>query len=324
MSYKSVWDFGRGGKANYSVHNIGEYPSKIRPIAFRLVVDRFSNKGDVIFDPFCGSGTLAVEAKLQGRSSINYDINKNAIDLTKQKLDKLNKSEMIHALEELMDETKKDFQTYLGNREIESKFKQIQAKKEAEKLKKEMAELDNPKSVYFKTTHIAEVKDVRNTDLPNESVDAIITDIPYANMIRYSDNKNDLSTIENYAEFLKQLNISFQKMIPALKKDGYCVIFVADYRVAASREILPIHSDVTQLMRQLGLTLFDTYIWRYYRSGGFRPFGKKPFQAMNIHTYILVFHKDTGEEVKKANSNVKYRKRLVEKISNNKVSKELV
>jgi len=32
MSYKSVWDFGRAGKANYGVHSVGEYPTKIRPL----------------------------------------------------------------------------------------------------------------------------------------------------------------------------------------------------------------------------------------------------------------------------------------------------
>jgi hypothetical protein len=79
-------------------------------------------------------------------------------------------------------------------------------------------------------------------------------------------------------------------------------------------------------MRNLGLILFDTYIWRYYRSGGFRPFGKRPFQAMNVHTYILVFHKPNGEELNKKNSEVKYRKKLIEKIGNNGtkvISKEL-
>ena len=81
MSYKSVWDFGRsGGITNYSVHSIGEYPSKIRPIVFHQIVKRFSNKGDIILDPFCGCGTMAVEAKIQGRHSINFDINPNAIE----------------------------------------------------------------------------------------------------------------------------------------------------------------------------------------------------------------------------------------------------
>ena len=182
------------------------------------------------------------------------------------------------------------------------------------------------------TKHIAEVRDARiddyildikKIDSNKNYVDAIITDIPYGSMIKYSDLKEDLSTIEDYDTFMNELSKSFDKMVSILKKDGYCVVFVADYRVGASRKILPIHVDVVNIMRDLGLTLFDTYIWRYYRSGGFRPFGKRPFQAMNVHTYILVFHKSEGEELNKKNSEVKYRKRLIEKIGNNGISKEL-
>ncbi len=77
MSYKSVWDFGRDGVTNYSVHRLGEYPTKIRPIVVARIVERFSKEGDTILDPFCGSGTVAVEAKLQGRNSINFDINQS-------------------------------------------------------------------------------------------------------------------------------------------------------------------------------------------------------------------------------------------------------
>ena len=60
MSYLSVWDFGRDGKANYSVHGIGEYPSKIRPIVISKIIERFSKIGDTVLDPFCGGGTVAV------------------------------------------------------------------------------------------------------------------------------------------------------------------------------------------------------------------------------------------------------------------------
>ena len=38
---------------------------------------------------------------------------------------------------------------------------------------------------------------------------------------------------------------------------------------------------------------------------------------MNIHTYILVFHKPDGEELNKKNSEVRYRTRLIEKMNNN-------
>src|SRR3989344_9063598 len=119
MSYKSIWDFGREGKANYSVHTIGEYPSKIRPVVFSLVVERFSKKGDIILDPFCGCGTMAVEAKLQGKHSMNYDVNPNAIELTKKKLNALTKQEMISAVNELIKDLEKNFQTVLGNGDLQ-------------------------------------------------------------------------------------------------------------------------------------------------------------------------------------------------------------
>lgn len=317
MSYKSVWDFGRsGGVTNYSVHSIGEYPSKIRPLVFHEIVKRFSEMGDIVLDPFCGCGTMAVEAKILGRHSINYDINKKAISLTKEKLSKLTKEEIRKVYDYFINEFLKEKES-----NETKKLRKLQIDKEIkryEKLKKEVLE--------FGTKHISRVKDARadeyledikNINKKKDFVDAIITDIPYASMIKYSNLNNDLSTIEDYDKFLKELSKSFDKMVSFLKKEGYCTIFVADYRIGASRKILPLHADVINIMRNLGLTLFDTFIWRYYRSGGFRPFGKRPFQAMNVHTYILVFHKPNGNEINKKNKEVRYRKKLIEKLNNN-------
>jgi len=133
-------------------------------------------------------------------------------------------------------------------------------------------------------------------------------------MIRYSDLPADLSTIEDYDAFLDALGIAFDEMARVLKPNRYCAIFVADYRIARSRVILPLHADVIALMQQRGFDLFDLYVWRYYRSGGFRPFGAKPYQAMNVHSYILVFHKPVAPKTLVKNRPVRYRSRLIEKL----------
>jgi DNA modification methylase len=156
--------------------------------------------------------------------------------------------------------------------------------------------------------------DARALPLKSESVDAIVTDIPYADMIRYSDLPADLSTIEDYDAFLDALGIAFDEMVRVLKPNRYCAIFAADYRIARSRVILPLHADVIALMQQRGFDLFDLYVWRYYRSGGFRPFGAKPYQAMNVHSYILVFHKPVAPKILVKNRPVRYRPRLIEKL----------
>jgi len=278
IGYKSVIDFGRDPPVYYP-HTIGEYPTKIFPGTATIMIKRFTSEGDTILDPFCGCGTFAVEAKLTGRNSINYDINPVAVELTKKKL---------AALDELAKQTKLD-----GDASDNTAFA----------------------GLARKTTHIVELRDARELPLKNESVDAVITDIPYANMIRYSDLENDLSTIEDYDTFLTEITKAFSEIKRVLKEGKYCVVFVCDYRVGAARKILPIHSDVIQIMtRVLGFVLFDIYIWRYYRSGGFRPFGKRPYQAMNLHSYILVFYKPKkDEDLDRKNRPIRYRRRLLEK-----------
>ncbi|GIV10783.1 MAG: methyltransferase [Fimbriimonadales bacterium] len=156
--------------------------------------------------------------------------------------------------------------------------------------------------------------DARQLPLQSQSADAIVTDIPYADMIRYSNRETDLSTISDYDIFLNELGRAFDEMVRVLKPNRYCAIFVADYRIARSRVILPLHSDVIFLMQERGLELFDLYVWRYYRSGGFRPFGAKPYQAMNVHSYILVFHKSPTRKSLVKNRPIRYRKRLLEKL----------
>ncbi|GIV09193.1 MAG: methyltransferase [Fimbriimonadales bacterium] len=165
--------------------------------------------------------------------------------------------------------------------------------------------------------------DARQLPLQSQSVDAIVTDIPYADMIRYSDREADLSTISDYDLFLNELGRAFDEMVRVLKPNRYCAIFVADYRIARSRVILPLHSDVIFLMQERGLELFDLYVWRYYRSGGFRPFGAKPYQAMNVHSYILVFHKSPTHKSLLKNRPIRYRKRLLEKLQKTNSNHEI-
>ncbi|MEM5877361.1 MAG: class I SAM-dependent methyltransferase [Candidatus Aenigmatarchaeota archaeon] len=266
VGYKSVIDLGREAKVGFP-HDLFDYPTKILPQIIGEFIDRFSSPDDLILDPFAGGGTVAVECALRLRRSISIDINPNAVEVTKKKLEVLKSANLF------------------GDIDIEQQ-KVI-------------------------------LGDARKLDIPAESVDAVITDIPYADMIKYSNIPDDISTIEDYESFIDELYKALSEMYRVLKKEKYCIIFVADYRIGRSRVVIPIHADVIYMMQNLGFVLFDLYIWRYYRSGSFRPFGAKPYQAMNTHTYILVFYKpDKPFEIIK-NREIRYRKRLLEKLNNN-------
>ena len=58
----------------------------IFPPLLRYLIKGLSNKGDVVADFFCGSGTSLVVAKELGRSYIGCDINPRAIEITKSRL----------------------------------------------------------------------------------------------------------------------------------------------------------------------------------------------------------------------------------------------
>lgn len=62
------------------------YPTQ-KPIELlERIINVASNKGDLVLDPFCGSGTTLVAAKLLGRKFIGIDTNPDAVALTEERL----------------------------------------------------------------------------------------------------------------------------------------------------------------------------------------------------------------------------------------------
>jgi site-specific DNA-methyltransferase (adenine-specific) len=62
-----------------------------KPIEFmRRIVNRFTKEGDLILDPFMGSGTTCVAAKMLGRKYIGIELEQKYIDIAQQRLDGVN------------------------------------------------------------------------------------------------------------------------------------------------------------------------------------------------------------------------------------------
>jgi len=83
-NFEEDWNFAKAN-TSYLTHGLHEYPARMIPqIAKRLIVT-YSNERGNILDPFCGSGTTLVEARLNRRYSVGIDINPFAILLAKVK-----------------------------------------------------------------------------------------------------------------------------------------------------------------------------------------------------------------------------------------------
>lgn len=58
----------------------------MRPELAAWAIESSTNRGDYIYDPFCGSGTVLLEAQARGRSAAGSDLNPYAVLLSRAKL----------------------------------------------------------------------------------------------------------------------------------------------------------------------------------------------------------------------------------------------
>jgi DNA modification methylase len=83
-------------------HGIYSYPAKFIPHVPRWAILKFSRPGDVVLDPFCGSGTTLVEARRLGRHSLGTDFSPMAQLLTRVKTTPLRLEQIEAALDRAM------------------------------------------------------------------------------------------------------------------------------------------------------------------------------------------------------------------------------
>lgn len=74
------------------MHSFHRYYGKLIPAIPSTFIDKYTVASDLIFDPFCGSGTTAVEAIRKNRHFVGIEINPLAYKIAKTKTEKLDKS----------------------------------------------------------------------------------------------------------------------------------------------------------------------------------------------------------------------------------------
>lgn len=78
------WDF-KEVNTKYQTHGLLYYPARMIPQIARRLLLRYSAPGDLVLDPFVGSGTTLVEARLTSRNAIGIDINPFSVLLARVK-----------------------------------------------------------------------------------------------------------------------------------------------------------------------------------------------------------------------------------------------
>lgn len=78
---------GRRQATRYSVHGLHEYKGKFNPQVAKAILNIFDiGAGNIVLDPFCGSGTTLVESAHVGARGVGFDLNPLAVYITNAKL----------------------------------------------------------------------------------------------------------------------------------------------------------------------------------------------------------------------------------------------
>ena len=70
------------GNSHERTEHPAQYPEKL----IERIIKAVTNKGDIILDPFMGSGTTAVVAKRLNRDFVGYELNSEYVDIAKKRL----------------------------------------------------------------------------------------------------------------------------------------------------------------------------------------------------------------------------------------------
>lgn len=148
--------------------------------------------------------------------------------------------------------------------------------------------IDNSKS--FDTNRILELYKIKN-------VQFVIFHPPYWDIIKFSDNEEDLSNSKTLEEFLENFRQVVKNTTKILEKNRYCALVVGDKY--ANSQLIPLGFYCMQIMQQEGLTLKATIVKNFEETKGkanqqalWRRRALQNGLYIFKHEYIFVFKKD--------------------------------
>jgi len=100
----------KGIPAGQGLHSIHPYPAMFHFLLVRRFINELSSEGELILDPFCGSGVSAVEALINNRNYVGYDINPLAVLIAKVRTTPISTEKAFRLLELILKQEVKDYE----------------------------------------------------------------------------------------------------------------------------------------------------------------------------------------------------------------------
>lgn len=221
-SQLGVWQF------TYEKRDIRD--KSVHPATFPIslskkIIELFTHEGELVLDPFVGSGTTLVAAQDLNRNAVGFDLHKKYIDLCTNRLKENNLFNQAQQM--AIRDDARNINNYLKEESIS------------------LVWTSPPYSNLLNRKRKNKSRKNRNNEQLNK-------------VEQYSQDARDLGTydLDKYTEAMGDI---FESLIPLLKIKGHCVINVPDMWWNNKR--MTIHISVVNELRKRGYELRNTIIW---------------------------------------------------------------
>ncbi len=222
-SQLGVWKFFYEGR---DIRDKNLHPATFPISLSKKVIELFTHEGELVLDPFVGSGTTLVAASDLNRNAVGFDLQRHYLDLCVKRLSQ-NPNMFNHASQVAIQDDARYITEYFENNSISLIW-----------TSPPYANLLNRKRKN---------KSRRNRN--NEQLGKIE---------QYSQDQRDLGTLE-LSSYTEAMGDIFQKLLPLLKPKGHCVINVPD--MWWENERITIHISLVEELRKRGYELRNIIIW---------------------------------------------------------------
>jgi len=219
-----VWQFYYEGR---DIRDKEKHPATY-PIALaKKCIELFTHQGELVVDPFVGSGTTLVAARDINRNCVGFDLNESYINLSRERL---------------------------ANQTLFSGTKQIAICDDARHIPDYLE--PETVSLFLTSPPYANLLNRKRKNKSRRGKER--QNGQYGKVEQYSQNPRDLGTLA-LEEYSREIGEIYRRLLPLLKPKGHCVINVPD--MWWDNERITIHISIVEALRRVGYELRNIIIW---------------------------------------------------------------
>lgn len=221
-SQLGVWRFGFEGR---DIRKKELHPATFPISLSKKVIELFSHKGELVLDPFVGSGTTLVAANDLNRNAVGFDLQKRYVDLC---ANRLKQADLFASTRQvaILDDAR-NIPTYLAPESVSLIWTSPPYSNLLNRARKNKSRRERDNGQLGKVE-------------------------------QYSQDSRDLGTMA-LGEYTQAMGDIFEFLLPLLKPKGHCVINVPDMWWENKR--ITIHVSIIEELRKRGYELRNIIIW---------------------------------------------------------------